>query len=401
MLALVVGVFGLFIVAFFGWRYVDGQFRTRRTKIGGLEADIKRFKMQAFQGAQATAKLAEYEAQSLPPDHETARSLYSDWLLAEVSKAGLTEQQVEPKTAQQEGDLFISQSYLVSGKATLPQIIDLLHAFYSVDYLHRLRLVMLKPIKETKQFEVTLNIDAVSVASAPPATSLHGRPSKRLALPKKDDYYASILGRNLFGPANQAPSLSVSNADVRINRSVDVTARGSDPDPLDKVKYRLVESSAPDAKLDPLTGKFSWTPKTLGRFKFTIEAFDDGYPSKTARKEITLSVVDPPPVVVQERRPEGFTGFDRAKFTVLAAVIDVSGQGEVWLHNRPDGKMLKLRVGDEFEVGSVKGTVESIGEKDFTFLSAGKLRTLGQGEMLEQAATEGQVGTGPQDGAGE
>lgn len=401
MLALVVGIFGFFIVAFFGWRYVDGQFRTRRTKISGLEADIKRFKMQAFQGAQATAKLAEYEGQSLPPDHETARSLYSDWLLAEVSKAGLTEQQVEPKTAQKEGELFISQSYLVSGKGTLPQIIDFLHAFYSVDYLHRLRLVMLKPIQETKQFEVTLNIDAVSVASAPPATSLHGRPSTRLALPKKDDYYASILGRNLFGPANKAPSLSVGNADVRINRSADVTARGTDPDALDKVKYRLVESSAPDAKIDPLTGKFSWTPKTLGKYKFTIEAFDDGYPSKTARKEITLSVVDPPPVTAVVEDDGRFRGFDRAKFTVLAAVIDVSGEGEVWLHNRPDGKMLKLRVGDDFEVGSVKGTVESIGEKDFTFVSAGKLRKLGQGEMLEQAATEPQDAAELQDGASE
>lgn len=403
MLALVVGIFGFFIVAFFGWRYVDGQFRTRRTKISGLEADIKRFKMQAFQGAQATAKLADYEAQSLPPDHETARSLYSDWLLAEVGKAGLTEQQVEPKTAQKEGELFISQSYLVSGKGTLPQIIDFLHAFYSVDYLHRLRLVMLKPIKNSKLFDVTLNIDAVSVASAPPTTSLHGRPSTRLALSKKDDYYASILGRNLFGPANKAPSLSVSNADVRINRSADVTARGTDPDPLDKVKYRLVESSAPDAKIDPLTGKFSWTPKTLGKYKFTIEAFDDGYPSKTARKEITLSVVDPPPPepprVVDDGG--GFRGFDRAKFTVLAAVIDVSGEGEVWLHNRPDGKMLKLRVGDEFEVGSVKGTVESIGEKEFTFVSAGKLRKLGQGEMLEQATTKQQDEAETQDGTSE
>jgi hypothetical protein len=390
MLAIVVGSFGLLIVAWFTWSYINGQFRTRRTKIDGLEADVKRFKMQAMQGALATKKLAEYESRSLPPDHETARSLYSDWLLAEVSKAGLTEQQVEPKTAQVEGDLFISQSYLVSGKGTLPQIIDLLHAFYSVDYLHRLRLVMLKPIKESKQFDVTLNIDAVSMNSAPPAAALHGRPSTRLALPKKEDYHASILGRNLFGPPNKAPSLSVTGSDVRINRSADVTARGSDPDPLDKVKYRLVESAVPEAKLDSLTGKFSWTPKTLGKFKFVIEAFDDGYPSKTARKDLVLNVVDPPdaPRVVDT----SFRGFDNAKFTVLAAVIDVSGEGEVWLHNRPAGKMLKLRVGDDFEIGSIQGTVEEIGEKDFTFVSAGKLRKLGQGEMLEQASTEPQTG---------
>jgi hypothetical protein len=396
LLAIVVGAVGFFIVAWFAWSYVDGQYRTRRTKISSLEGDIKRFKMQAMQGAQATAKLADYEAQSLPPDPETARSLYQDWLLSIVRDAGLTEQQVEAKTAQKEGDLYISQAYVVSGKATLPQIVDLLHAFYSVDYLHRMRLVMLKPIKESKLIDVTLNIDAVSVSSAPPATSLHGRPSTRLALPKKEDYLASILGRNLFGPPNRAPSLTVAGSDVRINRSAEVTARATDPDPLDKVKFRLVESAVPEARLDPVTGRLSLTPKSLGKLKFTIEAYDDGYPSKTARREVVLNVVDPPPPPdPQPRPPVGFTGFDQAKFTVLAAVIDVSGEGEVWLHNRPAGKMLKLRVGDNFEIGSIKGTIEEIGEKDFTFSSAGKLRKLGQGEMLEQASSQ------PQDGPAE
>jgi hypothetical protein len=384
LLAMIVGCVGILLAVWFAWSYVDGQFRTRRTKVSNLEGEIRKFKMQALQGAKATGKLAEYEARSLPPNPETARSLYQDWLLAEVSKAGLTEQQVEAKTAKKEGDLFISQDYTVSGKGTLPQIIDLLYAFYSVDYLHRLRQVMLKPLKESKQFEVTLNIDAVSVASAPPATSLHGRPSTRLALPKREDYHASILGRNLFGPANTPPSLSIAGTEALINRSFETKASGSDPDPLDKVKYRLVEAAIPDAKLDPVTGRFTVTPKELGKFKFVIEAYDDGYPSKTARKDLVLSVVDPPPVE-PPRTPVGFQGFDHAKFTVLTAVIDVSGEGEIWLHNRPAGKMLKLHVGDDFEVGSIKGTVEAIGEKDFTFLSSGKLRKLGQGEMLEQA----------------
>ena len=45
--------------------------------------------------------------------------------------------------------------------------------------------------------------------------------------------------------------------------------------------------------------------------------------------------------------------------------------------------MLKLRVGDEFEIGSIKGTVEPIGESDFTFDLEGKLRKLEQGEILQ------------------
>lgn len=391
LLAVVVGSVGLLLAAWFAWSYVDGQFRARRIKISGLEKDIRTFKLQAMQGQKATAKLGEYEAQSLPPNTEVARSLYQDWLLAEVGKAGLTEQEVQAKTQQAEGDLYVSQAYVVTGKATLPQLIDLLHAFYSVDYLHRVRLLMLKPIPETKLMDVTLNIDAVSMQGAPEATALHARPSTRLAKPTKEDYYAAILGRTLFGAPNRAPTLSISGSkDVPINRSAELTAKGSDLDPLDRVKYRLIEAASPDARLDPTSGRFTWTPKTLGKHKFVIEAYDDGFPSKPARQELVLNVIDPPPE--GPKLPPGFSGFDDAKYTVLAGVVDVSGEGEIWLHNRPDGKMLKLRVGDEFEIGSIKGTVESIGEKDFTFLSEGKLRKLGQGEVLHAAATTSQNG---------
>ncbi len=391
LLAIVVGSVGLLLAAWFAWSYVDGQFRIRRTKIANLDKDVRTFQLQAMQGQQATKRLAEYEARSLPPNIEVARSLYQDWLLDEVSKAGLTEQEVQAKTQQSEGDLYVSQAYIVTGKGTLPQVVDLLHAFYSVDYLHRVRVLMLKPIPGTKQIDVTLNIDAVSVQDAPEATALHGRPSTRLAKPTKEDYYAAILGRNLMGTAKRPPSLSISGSkDVRINRSTELTAKASDPDPLDRVTYRLVEAAAQDARLDPKSGRFTWIPKTLGKFKFVIEASDDGYPSQPARQELVLNVIDPPPEGPPP--PRGFTGFDKAKFTVLTAVVDVSGVGEIWLHNRPDGKMLKLRVGDEFEIGSVKGTIETIGQTEFTFQSEGKLRKLQQGEVLHAAATTSQNG---------
>ena len=389
MLAMIVGSVGVLLGLWFAWSYVDGQFRTRRTKISALESDILKFKKQAMQGQRARSKLTDYEARSLPPNQEMARSLYQDWLLAQVGKAGLTEQQIEAKAAQREGDLYVSQPFVVSGKATLPQLIDFLHAFYSVDYLHRVRTMMLKPIKDSKQIDVTLHIDAVSLANAPEATALHGRPSQRLALPKKEDYYKSILGRNLFGPANRPPALSIDGSKtVTINRPTAITAKGTDSDRLDRVKYRLIETDATDAKLDPTTGKLSWTPKALGKRKFVIEAYDDGYPSRTDREELVLNVVDPPPPTVAARPdPDVFTGFDKSKYTVLSGVVDVSGQSEVWLHNRPDGQMLKLRVGDDFEIGSIKGTVEAIDESSFTFVSKGKLRKLELREILNQAAT--------------
>jgi hypothetical protein len=54
--------------------------------------------------------------------------------------------------------------------------------------------------------------------------------------------------------------------------------------------------------------------------------------------------------------------------------------------------MLKLRVGDEFEIGTIKGVIESIGLVDFTFATDGKLRRLAKGGTLHDALEEAQSG---------
>ncbi len=143
--------------------------------------------------------------------------------------------------------------------------------------------------------------------------------------------------------------------------------------------FKLVESGAPDAKLDELTGKFTWTPKEEGKYEFVVEGKDDGFPAKPSNREkFVINVrpqnAPPPPVV-----------FDFAKFTMLTALIDVDGQGEVWLHVRPTGQMVTLHQGDQFEIGSMKGTVSEIGEYDFCFDFEGKRRKLSKGELLDQA----------------
>ena len=68
-------------------------------------------------------------------------------------------------------------------------------------------------------------------------------------------------------------------------------------------------------------------------------------------------------------------------------MIDKSGASQVWLHIRPRDRdaMLKLGVGDSFEVGSVKGTVKSIAVSSFVFESDGKLLKLDIEEPLTSA----------------
>ena len=386
LFAIIVGCLAAMIGSYFLYGWIYGAFDRRTKEIARIQDEIKKFERQANLGRLASRKIVQYEQRSLPSNVEIARTRYQDWLINEMEVAGLIEPDVRFASAQGgDKDLFVRQSFVIIAAGTLPQVVELLHSFYSVDWLHRITDLKLRPIKDSKLLDVGLTIETLSLKKAASADKLEARPSQRLAMKTRDDYYDAIVGRNIFGPRNNEPKLEVSGPlEVFLGRTADVTIKGVDPDPLDQVYVNLVESPAQDAKLDPLTGKFSWMPKAPGAYEFVVEGLDDGFPAKPSKREKFV-------LTVKEQKPAAPRGldFDHAKFTILTAIFSVNGQGEVWLHVRPTGQMVTLHEGDRFEIGSVKGTVARIGEYDFTFDFEGKRRKLGKGELLEQAQVIG------------
>jgi hypothetical protein len=275
---------------------------------------------------------------------------------------------------------YIRQTYQVDARGTLPQLVDLLYQFYSEDWLHRITGLTLRPLKDSKLLEIKMNVETLSLHKAANIDMLPDRPSNRLELASSDAYYDVIVGRNVFGPRNNEPKISLSGSlDVFLGRDAELTFKSEDPDYLDQTTFKLVESAAEDAKLDPETGKFTWKPKEEGKYDFVVEGIDDGFPAKrSTTHKFTINVrpqnAPPPPTI-----------YDYAKSTMLTALIDVDGQGEIWLHVRPTGQMVTLHAGDRFEIGSMKGTVSQIGDNDFSFDFEGKRRKLNKGEFLDQA----------------
>jgi hypothetical protein len=388
MFAIIVGFVAVVIVGFFAYSWIAGQFSRRNSEITRLTEEIKKFDRTANLGRAAARKISQYEERSLPAKPEVARTGYQTWLVNEMEAAELIEPDMRLVTSVGgEKDLFVKQSFQIDANGTLPQVVELLHAFYSVDWLHRITRLTLRPVKDSKLLDITIHIETLSLRKASNTTDkLVPRPSNRLLLASRDAYYDAIVGRNVFGTRNNPPTISANGSqDVFLGRGTDLNFKWTDPDPFDQVYFNLVESANTDAKLDPITGTFTWTPKEPGNYEFVIEGTDDGFPAKVSNREkIVINVREqskaPPPAI-----------FDFAKFTVLTALLDVDGQGEIWLHVRPTGQMVTLHQGDQFEIGSVKGTVAQIGEYDFSFDFEGKRRKLGKGDVLEQAKVVGDI----------
>jgi hypothetical protein len=402
ILAIVVGVLMVAVVGWVVQGWIASAFEKRQQEITRLEGELNAHKRRIDQGQRAARTIAQFEQRSLPSNPDVARSHYHDWLLAEMGKAGLIEPTIKTGASQEARNLYIAQEFGVTAKGTLPQMVDLLHALYSVDLLHRLKDFSAEPIKDSKLLDIKMTVQALSMQNAASASELMLRPAQRLKLADREAYHKLIVGRNLLGPPNNAPQLSIGGStEANTNRQMELSARGTDPDPLDKVKYRLVESPARDARFDATSGRFSWTPRATGKYEFIFEAIDDGIPSKTsAPVKVVVNVTDPPPVVARAPDPPRLA-FDNAKFTVLTAVLDIGGTAEIWLHVRPTGETLKLHKGDKFEIGSIKGTVAQIGETDFVFEMDGKQRKLERGEVLEQAQAFTQAATTAEPSAAE
>ncbi len=83
----------------------------------------------------------------------------------------------------------------------------------------------------------------------------------------------------------------------------------------------------------------------------------------------------------------GGGGMDEADFAYLTAITEVDGQPEVWFTLRASGELLKLRSGQEFQIGALRGSVAEISDSDVVLLCDNERWLVGVGENLMQAST--------------
>lgn len=383
-LALIVAACLLLLAAFFGITRWNNAVRTRRAQITALEKTIRDKNRSVRLSLAPADRLQDYQRRSLPADLEKARSLYQTWLLNLVKEVGLQDTQVNVLPARSEKDVYQVLGFSVSGRGDLPKLVSFLYEFYAADLLHRMKRLHVKRVPGTKQLDLALAIDAVSLATADHEDKLNAEPLQQLAFGDQKAYLETILQRNLAGPANNPPSIERIGEVARyVGDTVAFTVKASDPDKLDRVHYELDASDLADARLDARSGAFQWQASQPGTYEVTVAATDDGYPPKTAQETVTIRISERPP---EEAPPPEMAvakpSFALAKFAFVTALTEVGGKRQAWISLRTEGKVLKLFEGDEFPIGEVTVKIARITDKtielDAPVLERRLLVSLGQ-----------------------
>ena len=120
-------------------------------------------------------------------------------------------------------------------------MIDLLYAFYSKDYLHRIRGLIVRPGR-TGGFRVEMTVDAIALVNAPADLAEPEQQSWQVNDPV-DQYRSVILNRNLFEPPNKSPTFAGSKKlDATVEKKSTIPLVFKDPEGH-KMSFELIENS--------------------------------------------------------------------------------------------------------------------------------------------------------------
>lgn len=379
---LVIAVGGLIVLGGGQWGFTKYKtaINQRRTRFESLQDQQMLLMEKQNMGAVADRQMGEYMVRSVSSDTEKARTDYQGWLFDVVDEHEIDGAKVSSERVFPVGDLFRQMTFQLSGQATAPNVIGLIHAIQSKDYLHRIREMTIKTSKANEDvFIVGMTIDVASLNIAPvdakPPTTNAWRVDPDLVA-----YTDPILNRNLFEPPNKAPAYSG-------NKTLSATKGRQEAFPLTfkdadnhELSFSLVDP--PDSvTIDSRSGTLRVEHSELAEFDVTIRVSDNGYPKRTVEETLVVKIVDAAPV----EEPKVDLEFDDAKQTYLTGLVQGSGDWTAWMNVRTRGKTLKLQVGDEFEIGSVRGVVESIDADSVKIKIGDKMISLSSGGTLKSA----------------
>lgn len=395
-----IGIGGLFLVLGSNWAF--NQYRAaikfRQGRVSALTSEAGDLQAKLLAGAEAERQLGEYKARSLSSDSEVAKSSYQAWLLSTVGGLGVADAVVDPISSGPVDDLYTQFGFRVSGKTDLKGVVDLVYAIQARDQLHRIREISFAPVRQTLRqaagnaeadsntLSLVLMIDAIglNIAESVP-TPPSEKPSWRITR-SLDASREAILNRNLFQPPNQSPLFE---GDVQIvafrgtanelplkftdpeNHNVSVNIQGDLPEWVrwDAESAKLVVTPPADADDTDADEGSEVQAKTIEQFEVQATATDDGYPHRQTTQSLVIKTQPPP---TPPEAPKAAMGFDDATQTFLTALVQGGDDWTAWMNVRTRGKTLKLKIGDEFEIGSISGKVTGVTARLVTLEINGK-----------------------------
>ena len=350
-----------------------GQQTDRTTKIENLLTQIKIEKQRVTEALNANQRRLYYRSVSLPSNFQDASNKYRQ-LVKELVRddVGMAYRSLNSKMPAKLtfGGEVIGRTELFDLRATtdLEKLIEFLTKFYQLDLLHRINSITLTPKAagtsgaraniRTGQLAFSAQIEVLSLVDADAEREFEKHFRKLAVSP--EDYRNSILKRNIFGPANNTPTVTVSkSSSYYSDKDIRIPINGKDADKNQNLIFSILDPPIASAKLEQKKPTDSRAYLTIpkqpkGEYTFKIQVADNGYPPKSSETEFKITVKDrvakKPTVKKTIKKPIK----DIRETRITAIVKDKSGAWQVWIKIRTKGDKHKLKEGESFTLDGEK-----------------------------------------------
>jgi hypothetical protein len=221
---LAIGV-GLLVILLGGSKGLDA-YRTamedNEDELQTAQQELSQSRTASKRGLHAQGRLREWGRQSLPTNHDIAKTRYESWLRDQLSRSNLPVISLTSKAPRGQNKRFQQISFVLKTEGTLAQLTEYLHNFYSAGHLHRISETTLQPADDPNLLDISLTIDALSLDVCEREESLSEQVSEQ-TLPPLEQVRQTIVSRNMF--ANyQPPSPLATTGNNLANPSEDKVA---------------------------------------------------------------------------------------------------------------------------------------------------------------------------------
>lgn len=196
------------------------KLRLQRTR---FQADLKKLESEVEKKDEIRERLTDLTTRSLPPGDSLTQSLYQNWLLDTAYAVGLQSSRIDQGSIShfKAGanapfkDHYKKYTFTIHCRGTLGQMAEFLRRFHKTDYLHLVRNVSPRPIKNSNEMEISITVEALTLPQAKPSRTLRSISDEALSLTDEDRHKQDAIGgRNLFAayappqPINPSPTPS-------------------------------------------------------------------------------------------------------------------------------------------------------------------------------------------------
>ncbi len=390
-LAIVTAVLGALIAGKFLFSAWRGPVTQRVTERANLHKEVDRLQERVDGAKEAQTKLDRFSRRSLPGDPEFARSLYQNWLFELAEDVGFHGIEVDVTGAGRQqggGGAYRALRFNLKGEASLDQLTEFLYEFYSIDHLHQIRTLSVKPVEKSGNLDVQLTMETLCLPDAQP-----------ILIEATEGSFPTVAS---LTPSLQT-ELSYTGSDGKLADAAKLLQL-TGPEGAAEMAFRGGETlEEVEAAINAQTAKTGVAARVDGNRltlrRKTAEADDapanrlaatdlDRYREAIAKRNLFAAYKPPPPERPEETPPSDEPSppkFDPCKYAYLTGIVGVNNEPELWLIARSTGTKYSLREGESFEVGDVAARVINIYRREAEIEFDGKRWLVPMGDNLREA----------------